>query len=162
MRRHHNDSKNRQKQLNRRENYRGITLSSAIYKLFELVVLNRIKQATRLYNLNICHHLQNAYQIGLSNLMTSFVLQETVNYNAGHGSKTYCCMLNAARLSIRSGMMVCFSKFTILSLMVVSGEFYALLINMSKALYSSTASSQHGVMYINPSDKGVYYLPGFT
>ena len=28
--------------------------------------------------------------------MTSFVLQETVNYNAERGSKTYCCMLDAA------------------------------------------------------------------
>ena len=78
------------RQLNRRENYRGITLLSAVFKLFELVVLNQIKQATRLYNLNICHHMQNTYQTGLCSHMTSFVLQETVNYNAERGSKTYC------------------------------------------------------------------------
>ena len=62
--------------------------------------------------------------------------------------------MHSIGIVIRSGMMVCFSKFTILALMVVSGEFYALLINMSKALYSSTATSQHGLMYTNPSDKG--------
>ena len=77
--------------------YRGITLLSAIYKLFEIVVLNRIKHATRLYNLSICHHMQNAYQTGLCSLMTLFVLQETVNYNSERGSKAYCCIARCRR-----------------------------------------------------------------
>ena len=80
----------------RRESYRGITLLPSIYKLFETVVLNRFKQAINMYNLKLCHPLQNAYQTGLCSIMTSFILQETVNYNLERGSKTYCCMLDAS------------------------------------------------------------------
>ena len=49
-----------------------------------------------MYNHNLCHPLQNAYQTGLCSIMTSFILQETVNYNLERGSKTYCCMLDAS------------------------------------------------------------------
>ena len=69
---------------------------SSIYKLFDTVVLNRIKKVAPMYNLNLCHHLQNAHQPGLCSLMTSFVLKETMNYFAERGSKTFCCMLDAS------------------------------------------------------------------
>ena len=88
--------KSGKKQLNRLNSYRGITLLPSIYKLFETVVLNRIKKAAHMYDLNLCHHLQNAYQSGLCSLMTSFVLKETINYYAERGSKTFCCMLDAS------------------------------------------------------------------
>ena len=79
-----------------RQSYRGITLLPSIYKLFETVILNRFKKAATVYNLNLCHPLQNAYQSGLCCLMTSFILQETVNYYLERGSKTYCCMVDAS------------------------------------------------------------------
>ena len=81
---------------NVRESYRGITLLSALYKLFETVALNRIKQAASVYNLRLCHPLQNAYQQHVCSIMTSFTLQETVNHFIERGSKVYCCMLDAA------------------------------------------------------------------
>lgn len=88
--------KSGKKKLNRLESYRGITLLPAVYKLFESVILQRIKQAKHIYNLNLCHSLQNAYQTGLCSLMTSFILKETINYHNERGSKTYCCMLDAS------------------------------------------------------------------
>ena len=83
------------KQLNRRENYRGITLLSALYKLFKLVLLSDKTSHMTLLSKHLPSHAIT-YQTGLCSLMTSFVLQETVNYNAERGSKTYCCMLDAA------------------------------------------------------------------
>ena len=64
--------KSGKKQLNRLNSYRGITLLPSIYKLFETVVLNRIKNAAHMCDLNLCHHMQNAYQSGLCSLIEFF------------------------------------------------------------------------------------------
>ena len=88
--------KSGKKQRNLRESYRGITLLPSIYKLFETVILNRIKKAAKVYNLELCHPLQNAYQERLCSTMTSFTLQETVNHYIEMGSKVFCAMLDAS------------------------------------------------------------------
>ena len=88
--------KSGKKQRNLRESYRGITLLPSIYKLFETVILNRIKKATKVYNLELCHPLQNAYQERLCSTITSFTLQETVNHYIERGSKVFCAMLDAS------------------------------------------------------------------
>ena len=54
--------KSGKKQANIRESYRGITLLTSVYKLFETVLLNRIKVASDIFNLQLCYPLQNAYQ----------------------------------------------------------------------------------------------------
>ena len=83
-------------QYNKRESYRGITLLTSTYKLFETVILNRIKRGVQLYNLELYHPLQNAYRERLCSLMTSFTLQETVHHFSERNSKTYCCVLDAS------------------------------------------------------------------
>ena len=85
-------------QYNKRESYRGITLVLLIstYKLFETVILNRIKRGVQLYNLEFYHPLQNAYRERLCSLMTSFTLQETIHHFSERNSKTYCCVLDAS------------------------------------------------------------------
>ena len=47
--------KSGKKQANLRESYRGITLLTSVYKLFETVLLNRIKVASEVFNLQLCH-----------------------------------------------------------------------------------------------------------
>ena len=49
-----------------------------------------------MYNLELCHPLQNAYQERLCNTMTPFTLQETVNHYIERGSKVFCAMLDAS------------------------------------------------------------------
>ena len=66
-------------QYNKRESYRGNTLLTSTYKLFENVILNCIKRG-----------------IHLCSLITSFTLQETVHHFSGRNSKTYCCVLDAS------------------------------------------------------------------
>ena len=66
---------------NKRESYRGITLLTAFYKLFETVILNRLKRGAKVYNIELFHPLQNVYREGLCSLMTSFMLQDkTINH----------------------------------------------------------------------------------
>ena len=81
---------------NKRESYRGITLWTAFYKLFENVILNRLKRRAKVYNIELFDPLQNAYREGLCSLMTSFTLQETINHFIERGSKTYCYTLDAS------------------------------------------------------------------
>ena len=79
-----------------RKNYRGISLLPVITKLFERVVLNRIK--TWIVNSNIAFPSsnQNAYQQSMCSLFASFGVQECVNYNTERGSKVAICLLDSS------------------------------------------------------------------
>ena len=71
-------------------NYRAITLSSCILKLFESILLERCQQ-------NILKHISNqqgGFQSGLGCLMTSFALRESLHYARENGSATYMCFLD--------------------------------------------------------------------
>ena len=83
----------RKKSYNSQSSYRGITSLCVIYKLFETVILNRVKRAVSILNLKLCHPLQNAYQQRVCSLMTSFTLQETVNHFI-ENNKLYCSGIN--------------------------------------------------------------------
>ena len=70
-------------------NYRAITLSSVILKLYESVILSRMKQCS--YALN---DLQGGFREGMGCLMTSFLFRECNNYVCENGSKLYTCFLD--------------------------------------------------------------------
>ena len=77
------------------DNYRAITLSSVILKLFERILLTRIQ----LFD-NLCppiHPLQGGFQKNMGCLMTSFLLSETANYANENGSLLYVCFLDVRK-----------------------------------------------------------------
>ncbi len=78
-----------------RKNYRGISLLPVIAKLFDKVLLTRIKKWLIFEGIEFPSVNQNVYQPNLCSLFASFELQECVNYNNERGSRTYMCLLDS-------------------------------------------------------------------
>ena len=72
-------------------NYRAITLSSVILKVYEMILVDRCGDLI-LQRLN---QQQGGFQEGLGCLMTSFVLHECLNYARENSSKVYICYLDS-------------------------------------------------------------------
>ena len=70
-------------------NYRAITLSSVVLKLYESVILSRMKQSRYIIN-----DLQGGFREGMGCLMTSFLFRECNNYAIENNSKLYTCFLD--------------------------------------------------------------------
>jgi len=71
-------------------NYRAITLTSVLLKLYEMVLLHRCKS-------NMLEGLstqQGGFQEHLGCTMTSFVLRECIYFTYEQHSKLYVCFLN--------------------------------------------------------------------
>ena len=74
-------------------NYRAITLTSAILKLFERILYHRIV-ASMERSLN---PLQDGFQKNMGCNMTSFLLHESIYYADENKSKLYVCFLDAQK-----------------------------------------------------------------
>ena len=77
------------------DSYRGITLLSVIFKIFESVLDSLMPQleATAVYpNSHQC-----GFQRGLSSLDTSFMLQETINHYREHNECTSVAFLDSSK-----------------------------------------------------------------
>lgn len=74
-------------------NYRGITLSSCLLKVYERILYHRIYQARS----DQISALQGGFQKGLSCVMTSFLLRECISYSKEQGSKVYVCFLDSQK-----------------------------------------------------------------
>ena len=72
--------------------YRGITLSSVIAKLYELIILDRIHPV--LDSLNLPDSLQTAYRKGLSCSDAIFTTQEALLTHLREGGHPYLCMFD--------------------------------------------------------------------
>ncbi|MES9880604.1 MAG: reverse transcriptase family protein [Sedimenticola sp.] len=75
-------------------NYRAITLSSSILKLYERLILEKItseSDSSRLSN------LQGGFQKGMGCIMTSFLLRESILYAKENHSKLYVCFLDVQK-----------------------------------------------------------------
>ena len=77
------------------DNYRAITLSSVILKIFERILLTRIQLFDDLRP--PIHPLQGGFQKNLGCLMTYFLLRETVNFANENGSLLYVCFLDVRK-----------------------------------------------------------------
>ena len=71
------------------KNYRGISLTSVIGKLFERILLQRVIPV--LEDLGIPHYTQTAYQAGISCADPTEVVQEAVRSHLQHDSTAYQC-----------------------------------------------------------------------
>ncbi|MES9883123.1 MAG: reverse transcriptase family protein [Sedimenticola sp.] len=74
-------------------NYRGITLSSCLLKLYERLIYLRIYKERS----DQISALQGGFQKGLSCIMTSFLLRECISYSKEQGSKLYVCFLDSQK-----------------------------------------------------------------
>ena len=72
--------------------YRGITLSSALAKLFEIVLLQRLSPV--LEDLGIPDSLQTAYQKGISCMDAIYATQEVLMTHLQDGGHPYLCLFD--------------------------------------------------------------------
>ena len=79
-----------------RKNHRGITLLNSIYKVFETIMLKRIKPWAVSKGITLPNDQQGAYQPQLCSVMTSFSMQETVNYYVERHSNAYACLMDTS------------------------------------------------------------------
>ena len=70
-------------------NYRAITLSSVLLKLYEAVLLYRVKLSTKPIN-----DLQGGFREGMGCIMTAFLFRECNTYALENNSKLYSCFLD--------------------------------------------------------------------
>lgn len=79
--------------------YRGITLLPLVFKLFENIMSDRLKE-----NLEGDHfpcEQQMAYQKSLSSLYTSFNLKETIYYLLDYGDRAIVTFLASVAISLQ-------------------------------------------------------------
>ena len=74
------------------DSYRATTLTSCVLKLYERILLKRIMSIQKPF-----HPLQGGFQKGMGCTMTSFLVNESVQYAKGNNSKLYICFLDAKK-----------------------------------------------------------------
>ena len=72
--------------------YRGISLMSAINKLMEKIILNRLQPYFK--KVGFPPPLQNCCRKGCSSITTSYLVQEVINYHCERNGKVYGCFLD--------------------------------------------------------------------
>ena len=73
------------------DNYRGISLCSSLFKLFECILIQ--KQNTKL----MTSEMQYAYKCNHSTTMCTMVLKDVVNHYLLNNSSVYCCFIDASK-----------------------------------------------------------------
>lgn len=114
-----------------KDNYRGITLTNVLSKIFERLILIRWMPFFEEKNFPNC--LQFAYQKEKSCIDASMSLQEAILHNTEHGSKVYCCFLDSAKAFDTVWMDGLFYKMYNLG---IKGKTWRLLRNWYGALTS--------------------------
>jgi hypothetical protein len=83
--------KNVRGDLSSDENYRGISLCSSIFKLYEIVLLQKQE-----HNL-LTSDMQFAYKAGHSTTLSTLILKDTVTHILNRNSNVYCCFIDASK-----------------------------------------------------------------
>jgi hypothetical protein len=73
------------------DNYRGISLCSSLFKLFEIIIT--IKQGRKLETSD----MQYAYKSGHSTTMCTMVFKDVINHYFHNNSNVYCCFIDASK-----------------------------------------------------------------
>ena len=80
------------KPLNDPNNYRAITLTPVLLKLYESILLKRIESKP-----SPIHELQGGFRKGIGCMMTSFLFKESVQFARENNSKLYACFLDVRK-----------------------------------------------------------------
>ncbi len=78
-----------------KDNNRGITLLSCVYKLFESILL--VRMDNWLKHNSVIHELQGAFQDGCSCQQVAMVLQETIQHNRERGATVHVVLLDVRK-----------------------------------------------------------------
>ena len=73
------------------ENYRGISLCSSVFKIFELILVQL--QGPCLYTSD----MQFAYKKAHSTTMSTLVLKDVINHFLSNNSNVFCCFIDASK-----------------------------------------------------------------
>jgi len=73
------------------DNYRGISLSSCLCKVLELVIMDKYGELLHTSD------LQFAFKKHHSTTMCTLMLKETVNYYMSRNTDVYCCLIDASK-----------------------------------------------------------------
>lgn len=108
--------------LMRSDNYRGIALTSAMYKILDIIIFNKYQDKLQSSN------LQFAYKKGHSTNICTLALKEIVHHYVSRGSSVYCCLLDASKAFDRINLL---KLFEILRERNIPPDIIRLLIHMS-------------------------------
>ena len=81
------------KRKNNPDSYRAITLTSCVLKLYERILLKRLLMSAQ----KPFHPLQGGFQKGMGCTMTSFLVNESVQYAKETNSKLYLCFFGCKK-----------------------------------------------------------------
>ena len=77
--------------LTSNENYRGISLSSCLCKILDIIIINLSGDSL------LSSDLQHAFKKGHSTIMCTFVVKETISQYIYQGSNVYSCLVDASK-----------------------------------------------------------------
>ena len=80
------------KSKNNKYSYRGVTLLPAINKVFEKCIMMRLKP--HLGDINFPPPLQQASRLNTNNVMSSFIVNESIYNITENGGKVFTCMMD--------------------------------------------------------------------
>ncbi len=116
------------------DNYRGITLLTSILKIYERVLLNRLMQWKDQNSIDIPDEQQIAYQKLMSNINTSFNMQECIYYNLEREAKVFAGYLDSSKAFDFVWIDGLFYKLYKLG---IQGKFWRCLRDLYKNMYSA-------------------------
>jgi hypothetical protein len=121
-------------------NYRGITLTSAIAKLFEKIFIQRIDKYMTVRNPSFPHPMRMGFRKHLGAQMASFILTETIQYYRESSTDIYTAFLDNEKAFDRvwlDGLLFKLSKIGI------TGKPWRILRNMYYNMYSCVSYAGH-------------------
>ena len=80
---------------NNKDNYRGITLSPTLCKIYEMILLNRPEKYAA--QIGFFSEMQFGFQEGVGCNEASFTILETINHMLERGSKIFSCFLDVRK-----------------------------------------------------------------
>ena len=98
--------KDKLKSLNVSKNYRSVCLTSLILKLMDWITINLFSDTFSF------HHLQFAYQSGISANMCTWAVTETVDYFLRNGSEVFSCSMDKSKAFDLCKFSILFNKMS--------------------------------------------------
>ena len=80
---------------NNKDNYRGITLFPTLFKIYEMVLLNRLESFAK--DKDLISDMQFGFREEVGCIEISFTILEAINHMIERGSKVFACFLDVRK-----------------------------------------------------------------